>query len=197
MKNKKNLSMALAIVFVIVIALIVVFYVIPKKTEDVDASITDSLAVDSDGNILTAEDIVTMMKAQDVVHKLGTNSPSIIGRIVHYTSETDLNELLGRPNQYTSKSTFEDTRLEQENLLLDPEYFSLEEINEPTGGTVEVFANEADMQKRKTYLETVTSSFSPLVEYSFSKKNVLLRINKQLTPEQANYYEQLFNEVIK
>lgn len=69
---------------------------------------------------LTAEEITNKLKEK------GLN----IGKIVVYTEETDLNNLLGRPNQYTSKTIFEDTRLEQLNI--DNEFLTEEERNEPT-----------------------------------------------------------------
>lgn len=71
---------------------------------------------------ITAEEIANSLKEK------GLN----VGRIVTYTEENDLNNLLGRPNQYISKATFEDNRIEQRNQNLDEEYFSEEERNEPT-----------------------------------------------------------------
>ena len=37
-----------------------------------------------------------------------------IGEVIDYTAETDPNELLGRPNQYTSKTNFADASLNQD-----------------------------------------------------------------------------------
>ena len=134
---------------------------------------------------LTAESIANQLKEKN----------SNVGKIVVYTSETDLNELLGRPNQYTSKVTFEDTRLEQKNK--DNEFLSEEEKNEPTGGTIEVFSNEEDMKNRKEYIESISSQASIFAEYSYSKGNALLRLDKELTPEQAKEYEEAFYEIMK
>lgn len=134
----------------------------------------------------TAEDIVNTMKEKN----------ANIGRIVVYTSETDLNKLLGRPGQYISKVTFEDKRIEQTNANLDKELSTEAERNEPTGGTIEVFENKKDMENRKQYIEgfSTTSMFS---QYVYSKGNALLRVDGDLTPEQANEYETVFNEIIK
>lgn len=140
----------------------------------------------NDDKKMTSEEIVTKLKEQN----------KNVGRIVTYTEETDINELLGRPNQYTSKTTFEDTRIEQTNQNLDEQYFSEEERNEPIGGTVEVFKNEADMKKRKDYLETITSSMSVFAEYSYAQGVYLLRLNKSLTPAQAKEYEENFYKII-
>jgi hypothetical protein len=139
-----------------------------------------------DSKKMTSEEIVTKLKEQN----------RNVGKIVTYTEETDINELLGRPNQYTSKTTFEDIRIEQTNQNLDEQYFSEEERNEPIGGTVEVFKNEADMKKRKDYLETITSSMSVFAEYSYAQGVYLLRLNKSLTPAQAKEYEEIFYKII-
>ena len=139
---------------------------------------------------------IKRLTAEDVVLKL-KESNSNVGRYVVYTDETDLNKLLGRPGQYTSKVTFEDTRLEQKNKDLDDDMFSAEERNEPTGGTIEVFNNPQDLKKRKDYLESVTSMFSATVEYSYSNDYILLRVGHELTPTQAKEYENFLSEIFK
>ena len=142
----------------------------------------------------SSSNISKIFTAEDVVLKLKSQNPNI-GTYIVYNENTDMNNLLGRPNQYTSKVTFEDIRLEQTNKTLDPEYFSEAEINEPIGGTIEVFNNAEDMQKRKTYIESVTSSISAFAEYSYSNEYILLRINKELTPSQAKEYEDILKEI--
>ena len=136
---------------------------------------------------ITSEEIAIKLK-----EKVGN-----VGKIVTYTEETDINKLLGRPNQYICKTTFEDTRIEQINQALDEEYFSEEERNEPIGGTIEVFKSEEDMLKRKKYLEEITSSMSAFAEYSYSQGVYLLRLSKELTPTQAKEYESVFYEITK
>lgn len=131
----------------------------------------------------TAESIVNSMKEKN----------ENIGRVVVYTETTDLNNLLGRPNQYTSKVTFEDKRLEQQDI--NNEYLT-EERNEPIGGTIEVFANKKDMEKRKEYIENFSSS-SMFAQYIYSKGNALLRIDKNITPSQAKEYKRIFNEIVQ
>lgn len=174
-KNKKNIIL-LAII-VIILVTVAVFLSTNKKEKSQNQST----------NTLTAEQVILILKENNIN----------VGRYVVYNEETDLNNLLGRPNQYTSKATFEDTRLEQSNKDLDPEYFSEAEINEPIGGTVEVFSNKEDMQKRKDYVASVTSSMSALVEYSYSNDYILLRLNKDLTPSQAKEYEDIFKSIFQ
>ena len=126
---------------------------------------------------MTAEDICSELK----------NSNNNIGKIVVYTSETDMNNLLGRPNQYTSKVNFADNRISQEYV----------EENDAKGGTIEVFENKTDMEKRKEYIEQISNSSSMFTQYIYSKGNVLLRLEKELTPEQAKEYEEAFYKIVK
>lgn len=132
--------------------------------------------------------------AEDIYNEL-KNKIADIGIVVVYNEETDINNLLGRPNQYISKVTFEDKRLEQVNK--DNEFLSEEEREKPTGGTIEVFANETDMKKRKEYIESIYLNMPVLSEYVYSKGNILLRLEKELTPEQAKEYEKALNEIVK
>lgn len=134
------------------------------------------------------------MTAEEIGDKLKEKGLNI-GKIVAYTEETDLNSLLGRPNQYISKIIFEDTRLEQVNA--NNEFLTEEERNEPTGGTVEVFNNKEDMEKRKNYIEGLSTSVSMFNQYIYSNNYALLRLEHDLTPTQAQEYEKIFNEIIE
>lgn len=102
-----------------------------------------------------------------------------IGEIVAYTAESDPNKLLGRPNQYTGKANFHDTRLP-----------ATPDMSTSGGGSVEIFATEADTQARKTYVEGLGKQMPALVEYDYLAGRVLLRLSRALSPEQARQYEQ-------
>lgn len=144
---------------------------------------------DSDKEISEKKEItMKKMTAEDILKEIKEKNTNI-GDYIVYTEENDSNNLLGRPNQYTSKVTFEDIRLEQFDKDSD-DY-------EPVGGTIEVFNNSKDMQKRKDYIESITSSISAFAEYSYSNDYVLLRLNSELTPSQAREYENIFNEILK
>jgi hypothetical protein len=101
--------------------------------------------------------------------------------IVVLTEATDTNKLLGRPNQYTSKTSFEDTRVTDSKV----------------GGTVEVFANPTDAKTRKDYVERISSSSPMFLQYIYLKGNVLIRIEKDLTPSQATEYEVVLDKIVK
>jgi len=177
---KKKLYLNIAIIAIIVIIVIGIFFITKNNDE------TKKETKSSKQNY-TAGEIAEKIKEKN----------NNVGRIVVYNEETDLNNLLGRPNQYISKATFEDYRVEQTSKNLDPEEFSQEEINEPEGGTIEVFKSKKDMKKRKEYIEEITSSMSILTEYSYNEDVYLLRLNKSLTPSEAKEYEKIFLEIVK
>lgn len=123
----------------------------------------------------TADQILVGLKAKGL----------LIGASVTYTAETDQNKLLGRPNQYIGKVNFKDTRIpDSSNQGVD--------ISVDDGGSIEVFVNQADAQKRFQYLQTISSSASIFAEYEYLDGVAILRISHQLTPDQAKAYETAF-----
>ena len=168
-KSQSKVSKIIVAVMIILILVIGGYFVYSKvfNTTETTQSINKEL---------TAEQIVNKLKEKN----------SNIGKIVVYTVETDLNELLGRPNQYTSKVQFADNRLSQEFV----------EENDAVGGTVEVFENEKDMNNRKEYIESISSQASIFAEYTYSAENALLRLDNELTPEQAKEYEEAFYSIM-
>src|SRR5215213_823499 len=95
-----------------------------------------------------------------------------IGESVAYTAKNDPNDLLGRPNQYTSKVTFEDTRLKPDPMA--------DKFDVQNGGSIEVFENEDDAIRRKEYVEDIGKSFSPFSEYIYREGTVLVRLSHRL-----------------
>jgi hypothetical protein len=130
----------------------------------------------------TPEDNIIKLTAEEIINKFkAANLP--IDNIIVYTEETDENKLLGRPGSYTSKVNFADTRIDQIDKT------------DPTGGTIEVFENENDALKRKEYVDSVSSGIAFLEQYQYLYKNVLLRINHQLTTDQAAEYESALKNI--
>lgn len=180
MKKQKIFKTMITILIFIILTLLLVGCGDTKNTSTQNVSNEENI----EAKQLTAEEIINKIKEKN----------SNIGKVIVYTEETDLNKLLGRPGQYTSKVIFEDKRLEQENA--NNKYLTEEERNEPTGGTIEVFKNEKDMRKRKEYIEGFSTN-SMFLQYVYSKGNVLLRVEGDLTPTQAKEYENILNEIIK
>ena len=75
----------------------------------------------------TAEQVVS-----DLAAAVGSVKPGVV-----YTAETDPNKLLGRPNGYTSKASFTDSRIKASDVR-DTSSGSVD-----LGGSVEVYADEA------------------------------------------------------
>jgi hypothetical protein len=100
-----------------------------------------------------------------------------------YTAEDDPNHLLGRPNGYSSKTAFADSRVKAE----DVEYTQSDAVER--GGSVEVFADEAGAKARMDFIQSATKGMPALGEYDFVKGPVLVRVSRFLTPEQSKEYE--------
>lgn len=86
--------------------------------------------------------------------------------------------LLGRPNQYIGKINFIDKRFSK---------LGYDAI------TVEIFDNLANLNGRKKYVEGLGKVTPMGVQYQFINRNLLLRIDKTLTPAQAEEYEIILN----
>lgn len=124
---------------------------------------------------MTAEEIVNQFK----------DAGYPISKIIVYTEENDVNELLGRPNQYISKINFADSRKDQVDIE-----------NNPVGGSIEVFNNNEDAEARKKHVEDIIKATGMFNQYIYIENNVLLRIDGALTPEQAKEYEDGFHLMI-
>ena len=102
-----------------------------------------------------------------------------IGESQAFTAETDPNEQLGRPNGYSGKINFRDTRLEPRSADFDTR----------DGGSIEFFPPGGGAQRRKDYIQALGESLPTVAEYNYLNGNVLLRLSKRLTPAQAGEYE--------
>jgi len=120
----------------------------------------------TEAGVPTARQVVLRLKALGIP----------IGAFKTYTVSSDENHLLGRPGQYTSKVNFRDTRLPAAKFDISG------------GGSVEVFASNADAQRRYKYVHAVTQSASMFVEYEYLDGRVFLRLSSTLTPQQAKAY---------
>jgi serine/threonine protein kinase len=127
----------------------------------------------------TADEIVS-----ELTSKVASAEPS-----VSFTADTDPNNLLGRPNGYTSKASFTDSRIEPDDIL------GAEPGSVDAGGSVEVFASADAAAARQRYIQQVQRT-APFVgtEYSYLDGAVLVRVSGKLTPDQAAEYERVIEE---
>lgn len=128
---------------------------------------------------------VTKMSAEEIV-KTFQDAGFPIENDQALTAETDKGELLGRPNQYTSKVIFEDARSNS------PAAGSATEGT--AGGSIEVFNNSEDAQARYDYIQPITEN-AMFSQYLYLYENVFLRIDGALTPDQAAQYEAAFKSL--
>lgn len=93
------------------------------------------------------------------------------------TAANDDNQLLGRPNQYTSKVFFFDKRHAKTADSNDGE------------NTVEVFANSDDAKRRRDYVDEIAKSMPMVTQYQVLQGRTLVRLDKALTPAEAEEYK--------
>lgn len=97
--------------------------------------------------------------------------------IVVVTEETDDNQMLGRPGQYTSKIYFIDERHRGEG-------FEPSEQN-----SIEVFGSEEDANRRREHVQGVIDEMPMFNQYIIQSGPAVLRLDKAITPSEARAYE--------
>ncbi len=112
--------------------------------------------------------------------KIGTTS-----LVKVYTAEDDPNMILGRPNGYTSKTAFADSRVPASKSK-GTEVDALER-----GGSVEVYPTTEGAKRRSDYIQAVLGGGGILgTEYHFIRDGALVRVTGILTPTQAAVYKE-------
>lgn len=101
-----------------------------------------------------------------------------VGNVITYDENTDPNSLLGRPNQYTSRVSFADSRLEQDDNA------------SPDDGSIEVFASKKNAEDRKIYVQAIYAAAPAFSEYMYTSSDglAILRISYDLSPIYAEEY---------
>jgi hypothetical protein len=135
--------------------------------------------------IATAEQTTTTkgaVTAQAIVDRMKSLGLPV-GDIASYDENTDPNQLLGRPHQYTQKANFTDTELDAPSL--------------DNGGTVEVFANADDAKARKDYIDAISKDMPMVGYYTYQSGNYILRIAFDVPPTRAKDYEAAFLEAVR
>lgn len=93
-----------------------------------------------------------------------------LGQLEFFTAASDPNKLLGKPNQYIEKATWQTT--------------------EKIVHAVEGFASQADVKARKTSVEAAAQTGAQPAEYVYAHKNILLRLHHEMIAETAAKFEQ-------
>lgn len=129
------------------------------------------------------------LTAQVVTARLTQLVPSARAGVV-YTAADDPNRLLGRPNGYSSKTSFIDTRIAGDAV----EFMPPDAIER--GGSVEVFDDPAAAEARRDYIQAIGKGLPAAVEYDYVADGVLVRVSRELTPEQAAEYERALAQIV-
>lgn len=132
----------------------------------------------------SAEEILTELKGQN----------GNVTEILAWTEDTDVNGKLGRPNEYTSKADFSDSRVEEFATTM------AEKLEHGlSGGTIEVFATESDCEARYTYLKQfLDPSYGAfgLNQYMYKYKKAIFRVSYDIKPSEANVYKEQMDAII-
>ncbi|MEV6027562.1 hypothetical protein [Streptomyces sp. NPDC052036] len=150
---------------------------VPTKAEPTNAAPAKDAAAQA--KPLSAQTAFTKISA-------AVNTAKLSGTV---TADNDPNHLLGRPNQYTSKITFDETRISASDVS------GTDKGDVDRGGSIEVFGNPADAQARAKYIQSVTKSMPMLAEYDYVHGTVLVRVSHYLTPKQAADYKNATNNL--
>lgn len=113
-----------------------------------------------------------------------------------FDAKNDPNKQLGRPNQYIEKASWPDPKIDpkfEKDGYYDPNI----EPTEFKGGTIEKFSNQADLNRRYTYIKNITLTQPIYNQYMYKKGLFLLRLDKDFTPTQAKEYEKELNRLVK
>ena len=139
------------------------------------------------------EEVAEELTAGELLEKLSEVNENVT-EILVWTEETDTNGNLGRPNQYTSKADFSDSRVE--------EYATTEEAKLESGlkgGTIEVFSSSSDCQTRydylKAFMDPSIGAFG-LNQYMYKYDKVIFRVSYDVVPSEAEVYKEQMDEIL-
>lgn len=130
----------------------------------------------------TSAPTAAAVSADQVVTTLASKIPTV-KLVKTFTADDDPNHLLGRPNGYTSKTVFSDSRVPADQLT------GLPADSADRGGSVEVFGDDAGAKARAAFIQGVAKGLPAAAEYDYQVGAVLVRVSRLLTPDQAKGFE--------
>ncbi|MFE2094769.1 hypothetical protein [Streptomyces sp. NPDC059460] len=133
------------------------------------------------------------LTAADLAKALAENIPTV-STTVAYTETTDPNKRMGRPHQYLSKVQFRDSRIPEAGAAKDADG---DKTDIAYGGTVEVFANDADAAAWAKSVDEMTQNLGGLLtpDYIYRSGRTVIRASSHLTPTQAKEYEAALGKI--
>lgn len=141
---------------------------------DKQATGNESVASAPAPKVESAPDVIGLFKAAGLK----------VENVVELTAESDSNQLLGRPGQYTSKAFFYDARHPKQPEGDEGEH------------TVEVFASPDDAKRRHDYIKSMTENMPMLAQYQVLRGKVLVRFDKAMLPAEVEEYKKVIEGAI-
>lgn len=133
--------------------------------------------------------------ATDIMKKLKKDYKMPIVQEVTYTEKTDPNQLMGRPDQYTSKCAWNDKRdKEHVDWVNNPE-------NKEKDGvecTIEVCDKKSQAKDRDKYLRNVVKNMPMLNrQYIYYCDRAVMRVSFNVIPKEAKKYQKAFEKIVE
>lgn len=121
------------------------------------------------------------VNATDLANAIKAKVPEVVS-VITYTESNDPNNLIGRPNGYTSAALLQDARAQSTDLSND------------SGVVIEVFATPEAAQKRSDYIQAILTA-SPILgsEWNHVSGASLMRVSGKLPPSANDEYTTAWN----
>lgn len=137
--------------------------------------------------------------AKQIMTKLKKDYKLPIVQEKTYNEKDDPNQKLGRPNQYISKSNWNDKRdkenIEEQN---DTKYQKMIAPKDSRNCTVETFKTKEDAKRRSDFLSEKAKNMPDVQDqYVYLAGKAVLRISYKITPSEAKKYEKAFYEIME
>lgn len=130
----------------------------------------------------TSPSSVKVATASAAAVALSESIPEVT-KVVDLTEDTDVNNLLGRPNGYLAATVLYDSR-----ATCDSSGPGVD-----CGAVIEQFPNAASAQRRSDYIQKVRGAAQGLgQEYNTVSGGLLLRVSGDLKPSAAKRYKEVF-----
>jgi hypothetical protein len=176
--NKKTLTIVAIVLITALVAGGAVYFLTSKKDT------ANSGTGNSTNTQQTSKKLEGNALVQAVLDKVKTATPTVTDTRITNESN-DSNNLIGKKGEYQFAGSFYDTRTGYKpmNDNLEPIDIKTDNYKTTAGGSIEVFATNADAEKRGVLLEQFQSGVINAGAYKVSG-NVVLRVSENYTASQ-------------
>ena len=150
---------------------------------------TDSVKTVSEPTQTKTQTVAVPLDATGTANQIKAGVSTVI-KVVTLTEANDANNLIGRPNGYTSAAVLYD------NAVAVGNGDKCDDFGGPgvdCGATVEVWSSNADANARAKYIQTLQKGSAMLgSEWDYIGGGVLVRVSGKLKPSEAKNYNKVF-----